>query len=298
VQGMVLKVVDPVGLDSSPKQEKADLSGAAVNGIVPDRVLVVPGQKGYTGANAADYEKFRSSATIEYVHDPKALPVELKKIAALLGDGAKPDSKAASEIGYLGAIISGQGQRKDAEGASVNGIAGGTNPDGLEGKGWQAGVGAVQIAGAVGILDALLVRGVGTVIRGIGTAIREVRSVANIGRTFEDNLARGVAKDLHQGEVIRSAVDPNKLKHIFGNPQHALDDLVKAHGGESEAFRAIEHAANKALAKGKLSIQSNGVLPGKDAANIIDVNGIPVKIIGGRVENGTVRIGSVSRKGM
>jgi hypothetical protein len=208
VQGEVLSAIDPVGLDSAPKQEKADLSGLAVNGVIPDRALVVPGQKGYIGSSGSDYEKFRSQAKVEYTHDASAVPIELKKITILLGDGAKPESKAAREFGYLGALVNGQGQDKKASGASADGIVGGTNPDGLEGAGWQTGVAAVNIAGAFGFFDALVAKGVGVAARGVSALVREVgssalvremkaiRDIGNLGDDFGSLVAKDLAEDL------------------------------------------------------------------------------------------------------
>jgi hypothetical protein len=73
---------------------------------------------------------------------------------------------------------------------------------------------------------------------------------------------------------------------------------VKAQGGETKAFQAIQEAANKALAEGKLVPGKNGILPTGDAGPIIDVGGTQIRLIGGRVVDGMVQIASASRKGL
>jgi hypothetical protein len=73
---------------------------------------------------------------------------------------------------------------------------------------------------------------------------------------------------------------------------------VKAHGGEEKAFEAIQAAANKAFAEGRLVPGPNGVLPSGDAGYIIDVAGTQIRLIGGRVIDGIVEIGSASRMGL
>ncbi len=45
---------------------------------------------------------------------------------------------------------------------------------------------------------------------------------------------------------------PNKLRHIFGNPNHYLGPLVQRYGSEQTAFRAMEDEVNKAYQDGKL----------------------------------------------
>jgi len=89
------------------------------------------------------------------------------------------------------------------------------------------------------------------------------------------------------------AVDPNTLNHIF-RPGHNLDGLVRASGGSTEgAFNAAQQAANQALREGLLAPGANGVLPGAGAGAILNVNGVNVQMIGGRVIDGAVHIGSL-----
>ena len=77
-----------------------------------------------------------------------------------------------------------------------------------------------------------------------------------------------------------------------------LEDFVNAQGGREKAFEAIQSAANKALAEGKLTPGPNGILPSGSAGHIIDVAGTQIRLIGGRVIDGVVEIGSASRMGL
>ena len=58
--------------------------------------------------------------------------------------------------------------------------------------------------------------------------------------------------------------------------------------------RIFHKAANQALKDGLLSPGANGVLPGAGAGAgaILNVNGVNVQMIGGRVIDGEVHIGS------
>jgi len=92
------------------------------------------------------------------------------------------------------------------------------------------------------------------------------------------------------GKIAR--IDPNKLNHIFGQAKHKLEPLLAKFGGNQEkAFRALENAAQKALKSGKLNLK-NGI----NSQTRINVNGIDVDLVGGRVVNGRFNIGSASRR--
>ena len=80
--------------------------------------------------------------------------------------------------------------------------------------------------------------------------------------------------------------DPNKWRHIFGNPNHNLDALVRHYGSEEEAARAIVDAVNQARHAGTLSTDNRGVYE-----QVFDVGGDPV-MVRGRIVNGLVRIGT------
>jgi hypothetical protein len=119
---------------------------------------------------------------------------------------------------------------------------------------------------------------------------------------FHTGLATGVA--MQETEVVAAKRTPkptpnlNRLNHVFGKAEHALDDLVVANGSQEAAFQAVQRAANEALAAGKLTPNANGILPLGDAGNIIQVGNLNVRLIGGRVNNGVVQISSFSRKGL
>ena len=53
--------------------------------------------------------------------------------------------------------------------------------------------------------------------------------------------------------------DPNKKNHIFANPDHNLDVLVRHYGSEQEAYRAIVDTVNQAQQDGKLNTNERGL---------------------------------------
>ncbi|SDA79698.1 RHS repeat-associated core domain-containing protein [Algoriphagus alkaliphilus] len=114
-------------------------------------------------------------------------------------------------------------------------------------------------------------------IKNFFSAIRNFRSFFNFGK---------------------NAISANRLHHIFGKSEHALESLVKKFGSEAKAYNAVQKAADLALKTGKLTPNANGVLPSGNLGNIIDVGGMNVRLIGGRAENGKVIISSFSRKGL
>jgi RHS repeat-associated protein len=84
----------------------------------------------------------------------------------------------------------------------------------------------------------------------------------------------------------------NKIIHIFREGKN-LEGLVQASGGSAEsAYTAVQQAANQALRDQAIVPGANGVLPGDGAGAILNVNGVNVQLIGGRVINGEVSIGS------
>lgn len=80
--------------------------------------------------------------------------------------------------------------------------------------------------------------------------------------------------------------DPNKLNHIFGNPDHNLDVLIGRYGSQEAAFRAIVEAVNQTHHAGKLVVDALGRYK-----QDFEVGGYPVTV-GGRIVNGVVRVGS------
>jgi len=88
----------------------------------------------------------------------------------------------------------------------------------------------------------------------------------------------------------------NKLHHVFGKSAHALQDLVLKFGSEEKAFIAVEKVANQALEAGELAPNAKGILP--SVGKVLNVDGINVQMIGGKVVNGKVIISSLSRLGL
>ncbi len=99
-------------------------------------------------------------------------------------------------------------------------------------------------------------------------------------------------------DAAEAAFDFNRLNHIFGKPMHALDVFLQKYGSQEKAFLAIQEAANNALKSGALTPDAKGILPNGYRGNIIDVAGIKVRLIGGRIMNGEVKISTLSRKGL
>ena len=60
----------------------------------------------------------------------------------------------------------------------------------------------------------------------------------------------------------------------------------------------MEKSANDAFKAGLLTPGADGVLPKGDNGTIICVEGVDVRLIGGRVMDGTVHIGTFSMKGL
>lgn len=106
-----------------------------------------------------------------------------------------------------------------------------------------------------------------------------------------------------KAKVIKAAkgltkIPTNRLNHIFGKSEHALDGLVKQFGSQNKAYNAVQNAATQALKSGKLTPNAKGILPSGNAGNLINVGGTNVRLIGGRVVDGKVVLSSFSRKGL
>jgi hypothetical protein len=93
---------------------------------------------------------------------------------------------------------------------------------------------------------------------------------------------------LKQGEtlVITGLIDANKINHVFGDPEHKLEGLVKEFGSQEEAFSAIEQAIQReAIAQGiQGAFDAISVSVG---SYIVEVSGI---VIGGIARVGTAFI--------
>lgn len=80
--------------------------------------------------------------------------------------------------------------------------------------------------------------------------------------------------------------DPNRRHHIFGEPRHNLEPLVRRYGGEEAAGQAIENAVSAAFDGGNLIIDDNGLYK-----QVFDIGGNSVTV-SGRVIGGTVYVAS------
>jgi hypothetical protein len=139
-------------------------------------------------------------------------------------------------------------------------------------------------------LEAQLVLSVMNALLGtkvVANAIREAEVAANVPRVATP-----------AGRAAPKPVDQNRLHHIFDKPEHALDDFVRASGGRERALLRIQEAADAALRDGLIKPGPGGVLPVGNDGFILNVGGIQVRLIGGRVVDGRVEISSVSRKGL
>lgn len=123
---------------------------------------------------------------------------------------------------------------------------------------------------------------------GVSVAASAIRSAEVAGASQSSVAVREEA----------GSIDPNKLHHLFDKPRHLLDDLVRACGGQEAAFLKIQEAANAALREGRLVMGPDGILARKTGVNVIEVEGFQVQLIGGRVVNGKVEIGTISREGL
>ncbi len=90
-----------------------------------------------------------------------------------------------------------------------------------------------------------------------------------------------------------TAKELNKIAHVFPRAEKNLAALVRASGdSELDALRAVQSAANRALAEGRIAAGPNGILPGNGLGAVLDVNGTTVQLVGGRIVNGVVELGS------
>ncbi|MGH8548940.1 MAG: hypothetical protein ACRERU_10140, partial [Methylococcales bacterium] len=72
-----------------------------------------------------------------------------------------------------------------------------------------------------------------------------------------------------------------------------LEGLVRASGGSAEnVYSAVQQAANQAMRDGLLRPGANGVLTGAGSGAVLNLNGVNIQLIGGRVIDGIVQIGS------
>ncbi len=147
----------------------------------------------------------------------------------------------------------------------------------------------------------------GKVGQGIGTAIETTASVLPGGgfATAVNEASQGnfgeAALNVVPGEKVAglfvslflskavlvkfAAADPNKLRHIFGEPEHKLGGLVNLIGSEAAALSEIEAAARSAHTLGELARVGNHL------EGVVNVRGVPV-IVRGVVVDGVFRLGT------
>ena len=94
------------------------------------------------------------------------------------------------------------------------------------------------------------------------------------------------------GLAAASAKELNQIAHVFPRAEKGLEGLVRASGSELNALRGIQAAANQALTEGRIAVGANGILSGNGLGAVLNVNGVNVQLIGGRVVNGAVELGS------
>jgi len=81
---------------------------------------------------------------------------------------------------------------------------------------------------------------------------------------------------------LGGSVDPNKLNHIFGNPDHHLDQLTNEFGTEEDAFNAIRQSAQKVVQEKAIEGQFD---------EVVEVGSQLVRVTGTVVE-GVAEIGT------
>ena len=124
------------------------------------------------------------------------------------------------------------------------------------------------------ILDgASVVPGTGQATGAVMAGIRGKRAVSGIWRAI---IGKSVSKD----------VNPNKLHHIFGDPDHNLDEFVKEFGGEQNALEAILEATEQ-------TVKKKGITRGFEETIHVGSRQITVR---GTVIDGDVRIGTAFRQ--
>jgi hypothetical protein len=129
----------------------------------------------------------------------------------------------------------------------------------------------------------------------------QIQKWENVGGLFGavgNLVSMGVtSQTMSNGKIQKlKAKEQQRFHHIFGKQEHKLDVLIKKFGSEEKALNAVQKAANKALKEKKLNPDRNGILPNSDNGDIIDVQGIKVQLIGGKVIGDEVILSSFSRK--
>ena len=123
-----------------------------------------------------------------------------------------------------------------------------------------------------------------------GVSIALTGGAGALAKTPQLSSAANATANASKVETVAA----NRLNHIFGKSEHALENLVTKFGSQEKAFNAVQNAANQALKAGKLTPNAEGVLP--SVGEILNVGGMNVRLIGGKIKDGKVIISSFSRK--
>jgi RHS repeat-associated protein len=105
------------------------------------------------------------------------------------------------------------------------------------------------------------------------------------GKEMTEAEARALRKEF---EVVagrtapNNPIDPNKLNHIFGKPQHNLGGLVTEFGSEANAYQAMQQAAEAV-------VKQKGITGVFEEVVQVGTQQITVR---GNVVNGVVKIGT------
>ncbi len=93
------------------------------------------------------------------------------------------------------------------------------------------------------------------------------------------------------GDVAAKII--NKATHIFGKAEHKMGSLLGKFDSAVDATKALEQAGQEAFEKGAMKVGEDGVVSG---ATRVQVNGVDVDLLGGRVVDGKFELGSASRR--
>jgi len=106
------------------------------------------------------------------------------------------------------------------------------------------------------------------------------------GRRVTGQAADTAAREVAQQVARVGRIDPNKLHHMFGNPRHALQPLVKHFGSKEAAFLAIEDAVAR-------TVMQRGITSRFEVEVVVAGRKVVAR---GNVVNGTPKIGTAFAK--
>jgi RHS repeat-associated protein len=142
--------------------------------------------------------------------------------------------------------------------------------------------GPIVGGGCAAVSTAITWAGIGALTVSIGGAADDARKESEAGGQSATPAGPPGNGDDDNEKASPLPVDPNKLKHIFGQERHNLGGLVKSFGTEEKAFNAIQQATEAAVR----SNQMKGVF---EASVRVGAQTVTVR---GSVINGAVKIGT------